>query len=156
MQLVQRQQYRLRQVEGGVVGGGNDDERIGPIECLVGESVILSSEEDGDGPLLRTLEQKSCHLSRRRQRPPVTPPSRRKSSDVNTIGEGFIQRLDRANAFNDVVGIVRDPFDAVRGDLHRTHQIEVAYPHVLHRAHGSGDVDRVLRLEQHHAHAVQE
>lgn len=55
----------------------------------------------------------------------------------------------------DVCRVMRDTLDAPRVERHRVHQVQVTEPHVLHRAHGGGDVHQVLRLEQHDADGVE-
>jgi hypothetical protein len=138
------------------MGRGDRHQGVRAVERLVGEAVILATEHDGDRSVAGAIEQACRHVAWRGEVPLVAPAAGAERGDMHTVGECLVERLDAANAFDDVVRVVGDPLDAVRGEIHRPHEIEVADPHVLHRTHGGGDVDRVLRFEQHHADAVQE
>lgn len=148
MEIVGRDEDSLSQVERGVFGRRDRHRRVRAVELFVFEAVVLRTEQNRDGALLREGQE----LGGRRLRVKARPPRGARLADVrvhpHTIGERRIEGIEMANAGDDVaraVGHRLDPRGIVRN---RVHEAQRAQPHVLHRAHDRPDVDRILRSIQ--------
>src|ERR1700674_4067502 len=156
MQLIERNQHRLREVERSVVRSGNSYYDMRSIEYVVRQTLVLPSEQKGHGALARKVEQLhasgswSGHVAFRGS------PSGSESRNPDTAVERFLDRVAVLDALDDVAGVVGDTFQPPGVVFHRADQVQIGHAHVLHRAYRRGNVDRVLRLVENDAHRRQD
>src|SRR3954467_6151846 len=153
VQLVEGNQYRLRQIERRMAGCGNGNQHVRAIQNLVGKTLVFPAEQNRDGTAARKIEQLSAGLSRCRDISLRGATTCGEAGSSHYSLEGFVDRVTVFYAIDDVVGAVRNPRKSPWIVLDRSHEVEIRKPHVLHGADRSRDVHRVLRLVQDHTYA---
>jgi hypothetical protein len=146
VQLIQRNEYSLREIERCMISRRNGDDYMRQVERLVRKAVVFTPEENrcisvpGErekvGGALRCIEQLAL----------CRAPSRSEPRNTNTIpNRGFeiVVMLDR---FDQFVRVMRDPDEAIAIICNRPHEPERVNPHVLHRANRRADIDGILRF----------
>ena len=146
MQLVERDQDCLRQIEGSMLRGWDGDDDVGAVEDLVRKSLVLPPEQKRNRAGAGEAEQLGAGRAGRRDFALGSSPPGSEAGDAHAPFQRLLDRLAVPDALDDVAGVVRDSLEAPGIVFHRADEVQVAAPHVLHRANGRGDVDGVLRL----------
>ena len=149
VQLVQRDEHRLGEVERRVGGGRNRDRRMHAIEDLVRKSAVLAPEDDGDAPIGRVAEGVLGRRARVEDLPLGRATPCGEADEPHAVRDRGVEVVKMLDLIDHVPGVVRDAFEADGVVGAGPHQPQARHSHVLHRPHGAGDVHRVLRLVQH-------
>ena len=153
VQLVERDQHRLREVQRGVRRGRDRDGGVNAIEDLVRQPAVLAAEHEADPSVLDVLERVVRRGARVEDLPFRGTPARGEAEQAHAVGDGGVEVVVVGDAVDHVPRVVRDPLETHGIVLARPDESQGRHAHVLHRAHRGGDVHRILGLVEHHGDA---
>ena len=124
--------------------------RVHAIEDLVRQTAVLAPEDERDRPVGAASSSSRRGLFRIDEAQLRRATARREADDADAVGDRGVERVEVLDALDEVHRSVGDSLEAHRRRTRRGESSRMrADAHVLHRADGRGDVDRVLRLVEH-------
>ena len=155
MELVDRDEDRLRQVHRRVVRRRDYHRGMHAIQHFVGQAAVLSTENERDGPGVGVRQRLGRGVARTNHAPLRGTAPGGESEREAAVSHGLIEGIEMPDVVDQVAGVVRDTLYSMRLVCDRTNESQIPEPHVLHRAHGPRDVDGVLRLDESDRDAVE-
>lgn len=155
VQVIQRKEHRLGEVERRMVGRGNSYHHMSQVEGLIRQPFVLAAKENCYGPLRCKEEQVLGGCYRLDDSSFSRPPARGETGNAHTVGYCAFEIVEVLDGVDDLLCVMRNPDEAEGVVGNWAHEPQLVDAHVFHCANRRGNVDGIEGLVENDANCVQ-